>query len=77
MCDCITPYQQPSDNNKHDDSDNHDYNHDSNDNHEEEPGRRGRAQTTPDARRLGYRCVFFPFFVVFLILTNVYCIFRL
>ena len=31
--------------------------------------RRDRAQTTPDTRRLGYRCVFFSFFVVFLILT--------
>ena len=30
---------------------------------------RDRAQTTPDMRRLGYRCVFFSFFVVFLTLT--------
>ena len=33
--------------------------------------RRERAQTTPDVRRLGHRCVFFPLFLRFYILTTV------
>ena len=75
---CVTlllPYQQPSDNNKHNDN-GHNYDHNSNDNHKEEPGQRGRAQMTPDARRLGYRCVFSSFFIVFLILTYVLLYFQ-
>ena len=68
----ILPYQQPSDNNKHNDN-GHNYDHNSNDNHKEEPGQWGRAQTTPDACRLGYRCVFF---IVFLILTYVLLYFQ-